>query len=543
MVARALPLSLHSRLEVKSAALPLSLGGLSLAGFLALLFATDRGVGTSPDSVLYVTVARQLASGAGFTFIGPNGELTGLTHYPPLYPILLWLISLPGVDPFAGARWLQALLFAANIVLVAWIIHRSTEGSLFAAALGGFLVLVSVDMLAIHAMAWTEGLFLCLSLLALLLFAEHCDRPKARTLIACAVVASLALFTKYPAVALILTVVLARLVWPRAVGPLKYRDAAIFTLISTLPTILWMVRNALVSGNPAGRIPLLHPPSLEHLKSALGTMARWLTPAEGLKSESATLVSLAGAAILAIGLLAVGWWAVRARRRLLQEWRTAPQADQRARLLPRLLMTFAALYLAALVTSLVTLDASMPFDLRKLSPVYLAMVPVVVHLGWLVARRVHRLYDPAIAAGLLGLLVLSYAVRAGHWLGESHANGLGYSSKAWQDSDTMRRIRDLPESVLVYANHPAAVYVNANRQAVLVPMKLNPVTRLPNAGYAGEMSTILKRLRDGSAVVVYFSEETWPFVLSENELISELPVSPLATESDGLIYGVDRARG
>ncbi len=91
---------------------------LAIAGFMSVMLATRWGVGASPDSVVYILGARHLAAGQDFSTYSENGELQAITHHAPFYSVMLaWLSSL-GLDPLQGARWLNALLFAGNILLV-----------------------------------------------------------------------------------------------------------------------------------------------------------------------------------------------------------------------------------------------------------------------------------------------------------------------------------------------------------------------------------------------------------------------------------------
>ena len=128
---------------------------LALIGVLILLMHTRSGIGINPDSFYYIGTARNVLQGNGS--IVPYGTYgngkTYMTHYPPLLPSLLAIIGVFGVDPVSGARWLNACLFGANILLVGSLISKYTAGSFWTAVFGSFLMLNSSDMLNIHSMA------------------------------------------------------------------------------------------------------------------------------------------------------------------------------------------------------------------------------------------------------------------------------------------------------------------------------------------------------------------------------------------------------
>jgi hypothetical protein len=81
----------------------------------AFLEATSsHGVGVRTDSVAYLWGAENLAKGLGLGRLNGLGELKPMTHWPPFYPLLLTLFELAGIPALAGARYLGAVLVAAD---------------------------------------------------------------------------------------------------------------------------------------------------------------------------------------------------------------------------------------------------------------------------------------------------------------------------------------------------------------------------------------------------------------------------------------------
>ena len=149
-----------------------------LAGIIFILFATSQSVGLSPDSAEYIGAARSLLSGKGFMYPG-NGEWAPLVWYPPLFPAILAIPGLIGIDPLVGARWVNALFFGANIVAVGGILRVMSPAFYWPAIFASFLVLTSTEMYENHAMAWSEPAFIFFTLLglaALVLYLESCRR-------------------------------------------------------------------------------------------------------------------------------------------------------------------------------------------------------------------------------------------------------------------------------------------------------------------------------------------------------------------------------
>jgi len=148
---------------------------LAIIGVILLLLVTRFGIGTSPDSIIYLRAARNLV----------QGQQLEMTHHAPLYAVVLATIGTATIDPFDVARWLNALLFGANILLVGLMVASFAE-NLWLPAVASTVILISLPMLTIHAMAWTEPMFILLGFLGFFLLAAFLERSKLLLLVACA---------------------------------------------------------------------------------------------------------------------------------------------------------------------------------------------------------------------------------------------------------------------------------------------------------------------------------------------------------------------
>jgi hypothetical protein len=80
---RALPIGPRSRLAVLLLVL-IAVAAGSLVGAN-----TRWGVGLRGDSYAYISGARNLAAGLGYSRISGGGEVRPITHFPPLFSLLL----------------------------------------------------------------------------------------------------------------------------------------------------------------------------------------------------------------------------------------------------------------------------------------------------------------------------------------------------------------------------------------------------------------------------------------------------------------------
>src|SRR5437763_9630847 len=150
----------------------------SLSGVIALvcIFAagefcvsTSWGIGLSPDSGHYLKSARYMLGREQPDPRWTDPSEKQSSHFPPLYPMVLAAVSLPGADPQTAARWLNLALFLVNIALVGIIVARATNGSLPWVALAMLFMATTPHSLAGHTVALSEPLFLSLVLGSFLL--------------------------------------------------------------------------------------------------------------------------------------------------------------------------------------------------------------------------------------------------------------------------------------------------------------------------------------------------------------------------------------
>jgi 4-amino-4-deoxy-L-arabinose transferase-like glycosyltransferase len=222
----------------KSKNYPLFFIGLAIIGIISLLFVTRWGIGLNPDSTRYISAARNLRDGFGLTEFFGSDIRRPMTHFPPLYPLLLTGFGVFGIDPLDGARWLNVFLFGANILLIGLAIRRYTSGSIWIPLFGSSLILTSLTMLHIHAMAMTEPLFILLGFSGLLLLAAYLEKSRPSLLIISASATGLAFLTRYPGVALVATGGVGILLFSRKRFFQKIVDASIFGVISLFPIMI-----------------------------------------------------------------------------------------------------------------------------------------------------------------------------------------------------------------------------------------------------------------------------------------------------------------
>jgi hypothetical protein len=197
-------------------------------------------------------------------------------------------------------------------------------------------------------------------------------------------------------------------------------------------------------------------------------------------------------------------------------------------------------YLSVLWLSISILDDQTPMDSRILVPIY----PVLLLMGFGFAaslKKEGRNWEERrwISSAVILLLLALQAFHSWPWLYYVRREGIGYASRMWQESSLLRQVKTLEPTALIFSNAPDVLYTLAGRPAHMLPRKLNPDTRLPNAQYLAQLGAMESKLKSSRGVIVYFDQVRWRRYLPDaNELETTLALRALSRVADGTIYVV-----
>ncbi len=504
------------------------ISSIALAGVLVMLVATRFGVGINPDSVTYLDAARNLLTGTGFNYWpGVGHELKPLTHYPPLYSSILALLGWCGLEVTSAARWLNALLFGANIFLVGLTVRRHASHSFWLPMLAALLTLTAPDILNYHSLAVTEPLFICLALIGLLCLTIYLENWRRLFLIVASIAMGLSVLCRYVGVVSLVTGVAVLVLSSDQRFRRRLRDALTFALIAAAPIALWALRNRLTSGGSTDRQLTFSPLKPRQIVSGLSTIASWL-----LLGKVRYDLRVVGFLIQLAALAAIPAYLLKQSRQV---------SPQHPRGVPRLAIVntiFIISNVFFLIFAAMFIDADTVFDSRSLLPVHIMLLIVVLSLAFQLYCRSLPSLTRSIAFVLVPLLFVgAYGIRGIDWLRSARADGQGYTSRAWKESPAIARLTNLPAGTPIYSNGYDAIYWLTGRRALVIPETIVHGTGQPNQKYEEEFTTMEQNLREHDAIVVYFTtlSERWTMV-SEAELKQRLNTLRAETVSDGSIY-------
>lgn len=487
---------------------------IATTGAGLLLWSLNWGVGISPDSVTYLAGADSLARGHGFAIETSPGRFNPITHYPPLYPLLVSAVLIIGAGSAMAFKILNAVVFALNILVVGVTLIRITGGAIWPAVLGSVATMICFDMMFQHSWLLTDAVFVLIAMTSLVCLEQFVQSRSRTYFLAAVVLTSLACLTRYAGFGLVLAQALfVAFLDRRSPRVERLVRAAILVAGSLLPPALWLLRNHLVGGDLTDRSLSVHVITWQHVSMALPVLAKWLLP---------------GVLGLAVLYLFRKYLGVRPRPKGIA-------VDS----LEALLLLYMITYSMFLVTSITFVDAHTPLNGRTLLGLYPCAVILFISGG-------HKLCHPIAGRigcrALIGLIFLGVGVGYGKesldYVRYAHANGLGYASRQWAGSPTIAALHSYPESILVYSNGADLVRVLTRHYTIPIPRLMNPTSRQPNPVIQQQLAEMRDVLHSQEAVLVWFralESRRW-YLPRESDLVDALGVRAVRNFDDGVIY-------
>ena len=487
------------------------LAAAALGAVLVLARQATYGVGLHWDSSTYVVVARNLLDGVGFrqlfkTYVG----------YPPLYPLLLAVVSVDVLDPFDVAGPVNAALFGCTIFVVGQYLRRRLE-SRFLVVWAALAIALAAPLAGLAAYALAGAAFILLVTLTLIRTETFLAEGRTSSLVWAGVWAALAWQTRYLG-AMLLAAVVVMLLWQRGAPPLqRVRRAAGFALLAGAPMAAWLMRNRLVSGTFFGQMMGEdHRNSLPAVVSDTGELLwAWVTSFDLplVEWQAVAFLGLLPAAALAAagGVLIRERW----RRRMPSGW------------LPCFVFGgFALVYLTGLmVILLLTPNAN---EERYVAPLY---IPLLVTAVFVLDRvRGARAAAAAVTAALCVWAAgqIEPNTRA---IRQANSEGLpGYSNSSF--ADTQQWISRNPLPGLIVSNSPIAILFHNDARA--------DYSYLPRT--EEDLGRLLLRLEDPGVFFVWF-DNIWTNTYHDYDraaLRAASGLEPVAELADGAVFQFTR---
>jgi hypothetical protein len=474
----------------------LVIAGVASAGVVVTLRLTMIRAYHTHDSASYLGAARNAVKGRGLTLPWGSPPDRPLVHFPPLYPAVLAAIGFLGPDPLSVTRWLNALLFGANIALVAFAAFRMTRNR-FLSCLAAVLVASSPAMLRIHTAAWSEPLFMFLMVIALAALHAYAQRPTRRLFFLACDATALALLCRWTGAPLVWTGLIVLCAFGSGGIVKRLGRCAAFGFYSCLPIGLWLLRNLRASGSATNRTFTPHPLTSQHISDALCTVSGWAVP--GFRPGLPQRHSLVPMVLLCLGAACLaGLFVLR-----------GADGGMRARLrrLPWAYMGFVVLYCAFLLVSISYFDRMTPLNDRILAPAYVAWL---VSLLWMWSNA----WAPRLNAWpVRGIAVAAWLVLAALQLGAGatffafERDRTRFTASSWDSAETALA-ESLPADRVVYSNWPESLYLLTGRLALNLPARVDDTSGQPVPDYQERLLAAVGELKQSGGRLIMFSSRS-----------------------------------
>ena len=515
----------------------------AIASTALIISVTSKfGPGISEDSVAYIAAARNILNGRGFSILFDlkgnqlnlwlpmhDNELYHILPWPPLYPFIISIFGFVGFNLIESARWINAILFGANIALILLIIRKYTK-SLLLIILSAVIFITFKNMIHVHSYVWSEPLFLFLSLLGFYFLFYFLENNKIYNFLISSLSFSLAFFTRTVGISLIATGIIAVLFFSELKIKNKIICSLFFTAIGFLPFSIWTLKNKFFFGNTTVEF-LTHPLKFENLKEAIITVSSWFYL--DIFPFKMSLI------LLVIILIAIIFASIYISTKVKK--RSTDSSDNAYKLNSRIInifLIFTFFYIFALLFARSFFDANIRMDGRILIPVFISTFIIIVLF---IKRSLNYFDDKKVIKIIIFifceiLFVFSLATLV-FGIKEFYEEGQGYDSKEWLKSDTIRELKDINLTEEIYTNEPYAIYFYLDKNPNPFPTKINIYTDKKNINYIKDLNKTIEEIREKNGLIVLFDLRQY-YLTEEKELLKDYKLILIKDTQDGAIYKI-----
>ena len=204
---------------------------IAIAGFIfILMLANYGGIGISPDSVAYTSVAKSLAAQGQFN----EYDDAPFVDFPVGYPVFLSIFfKIFGSDFVHVGAYINAALFAMLIFLCGIAMQRFINTSVWYKIAVLLCIAFSPGLLEVYSMLWSETIFILLSVLLMMALHKYVQTVTIKSLIIAGFIVALICIVRYAGVAFI------------AAGGfvLLFMKASVIKTKNYAPVIIWRYCN------------------------------------------------------------------------------------------------------------------------------------------------------------------------------------------------------------------------------------------------------------------------------------------------------------
>ncbi|MFT4154490.1 hypothetical protein [Parafilimonas sp.] len=432
----------------------------AITGFIfILMLAHYGGIGLSPDSITYTSVAQSLAK---------QGRLhqyddAPFVDFPAGYPFFLSIVfKIFGSDYVHTGVYLNALLFAALLFLCGLAMQRFT----YTSALYKMAVLACIalnpGLLEVYSMLWSETLFILLSVLFIMALHTYIQTTGIKNLTVAALIVAVICIVRYAGIAFIAAGGFVLLFMKHTSIKQKIIHLLLFGMIAISLLACNLARNCLAEGFATGEREKSITPLLLNIRYFGIVLCDWLS----LQSKNTLPVVLFAIVVIALLAAAVIYHLI------TQKGKTG---------FAYLAAVFALVYILFIIIT-ASISRFEPIDSRFISPAFIFMLWALAYwLNRMVTATKRRLKAVSIAGNIIIAVLLMAGEATNSYASYSDIKDYGipgYTDDDWQLSPTVQFIKahanGFKPGVEIYSNANDAVYFFTQKHAQQLPHKESP---------------------------------------------------------------------
>lgn len=471
-----------------------ALAAVAFVGSAHLLIrSSGHGLMISHDSLNFLSTAENLAAGEGLR----NYSFEPYVRWPPLYPGVLALANLFGLDVFNGSRILNIVMIGLIVLVTGHWLSRYIRSRALVVGVT-VMIVISYTINWVASFAWYEIMFIFLSLISLTQLSAFLNQEKyIRAFALSASFASLAILTRYLGIAITVSAVILILANKRLLIHKRLVFSAIYGILSIVPTAAALVYSRISFGHYTGRRSLITdlplPDTLREIGDALYIWFYSLEPGQ-LTLEPPSWVAgylwlMAGVIVISLSVCIYSWTRGKQKARVsLRSPKVGEDHTHPSIFLPFVVYIFVYLVILSLVIPSDVVSHSAYGTHRYLSLIY---IPVLISAAFLLERFLDAEFQGRtnlLKYALILLLIFGSVVhinRVVRWNvattakaleppNRSHVyeymrNGYGYTPS----SPIMEYLKSDPLDGEIYTNQPIAIFFATDIPA--------PVKRVPRS--------------------------------------------------------------
>ena len=467
---------------------------VSILGGYLIFRATFWGPWAFSDSAAYLSAARNIQAGNGATILNSNGSFTPVTEFPPLFPVILSLFT-PNEGYFlTTARWINVIFFALSIFTVGLLSFRAFN-KILPSIFSSILIAISPLMVDTFSGFMSEPLFIGLLLLLVFLLFEFINSKNTFFLIPIFIISSFLPMVRYAGILFVFCISMCFYIF-RKINPQRiFQLIPSYILVSLAPIGIWFFNQFSNLDKVGGKRLILNVNFVNNVFHSILQEFRviegWI-PYSGIYSNKiinqALLFSFSGLFIIS---LFIG---------LSSSIKNRNNNTHKSLLLFQIcLILFSAYVLFIGFTHNFTIPTIDIID-RMMVPIYPFLVLIFLCAFEILIIEKKRWFFGSVLLFIALISIRFYGLSAYKAVEVLNAEGKGYSSREYLQSEFVAKLNSLPLNQQLISNSAAFVLFYTNR----FPL---PVDQFHNRSYGSGKAYGEKTFRERNAALVILIPE------------------------------------